>query len=148
LRNSRTCGEWSFDQTNAGFQICTTSGFDGCQEKIGDAESLSVSRVAELLLPHGLMNNTRNEISGYGSLGLQAEWYVALYGSHPNFLLSDCSFLVDMALIAVYDESNGSVIQAVARLDRFPCLANCSSAISVLRSAGVWRYWSVFPILV
>jgi len=49
---------------------------------------------------------TTNAVSGFGSLGLQADNCGAMYGSYPNFLLVD-----------FYDYGNGSVFEVAATLN-------------------------------
>jgi hypothetical protein len=87
--------ETPFDQTNQSFP-CIVDRPHGLRGQVPTGRlsvinhNFDVELQHDILIPDRSSLNITNGLSGFGSLGLQAEQCAELYGRYPNFLLVDC----------------------------------------------------------
>lgn len=88
--------ETPFDQTNASFP-CNIDRPPGLTTTVGRLATvnhfLDTAFPDDILIPDRAEINRTNGVSGFGSLGEQADTCAAEYGRYPNFLLVDCALL-------------------------------------------------------
>lgn len=87
--------ETPFDQTNQSFP-CTVDRPSSLRGQVPTGRLSVINHFLDIELPDNILVpdraalNDTNGVSGFGSLGLQAEQCAALYGRYPNFFLVDC----------------------------------------------------------
>ena len=87
--------ETPFDQTNQSFP-CNVDRPNSLRGQIPTGRLSVVNHFLDIALPDNILIpdrpelNVTNGVSGFGSLGAQAQECAALYGRYPNFMLVDC----------------------------------------------------------
>lgn len=88
--------ETPFDQTNQSFP-CNVDRPHGLRGQTPTGRLSVINHFLDIQLPDNILIPDRpeldvtNGVSGFGSLGLQAQQCAALYGRYPNFMLVDCT---------------------------------------------------------